>query len=189
MQIKSKRHVRGNRRELLRHHHLLALLLQRFAIALIRNFLRALKRLFHVAVFLDQIGGALFADALCAGNIVDGVAHQGHHVDHLLGWHAQNFLDLGLIHDDVTFGAARTAAQDADVFVDKLHHVLVIRDEQDVQIFLCSLLGQRPDHVVGFIALVFEDRQPQRFAQPPHMRDLRRELLRHRRPLRFVLLK
>src|SRR6266705_2651023 len=77
-QVEFQRHIRGNRRKLLGHHHLLALLLERFAISLVWNFTGMVERVFHAPVFLNQFGRAFFADAFCARNVVHRVAQQRH---------------------------------------------------------------------------------------------------------------
>src|SRR2546429_1867892 len=52
------------------------LLLERFAISLVGDFVGMIQRVLHASVFLNQLGRAFFADALRAGNVVHRVAEQ-----------------------------------------------------------------------------------------------------------------
>ncbi len=73
----------------------LAILLQRFAIGLALHFRGVIEHRVETAEFLDQVDAALVADAGRAGNVVDGVAAQRHHVDDFFGRHAENLLHPG----------------------------------------------------------------------------------------------
>ncbi len=61
------------------------------------------------------------------GNIVDGVAAEGHHVDDALGRDTEDFLDLGGIADQIIF----RWIQDLNIVVYELHHVFVAGDHVD----------------------------------------------------------
>ena len=78
--------------ELFAEQHHVAIVLQRLAIGLALDFGGALERGFDGAEALDELDRALVADAGSAGNVVDGVAAQGHDVDDALGRHAEDFL-------------------------------------------------------------------------------------------------
>ena len=189
VQIQFQRHIDGNRRELLGHHHLLALLLERFAITLVRDFIGMIQRLLHAAIFLDQLGRAFFADPLRARNVVDGIAQQRHQIDYSFGWNTENFFHFFFVDDDVCFCAARSRPQRSNVFPDKLHHVLVVADDQHLELFLRGLHRQRANNVVGLVTLKLQDRQAHRFAQLSNVGNLHGEVVGHRRALRFVLFK
>ncbi len=73
----------------------IAILLERFAIALALDLGGAIEDGFHAAEFDDQVDAALVADAGRAGNVVDGVAAQSHHVDDLFRRHAEDLGHLG----------------------------------------------------------------------------------------------
>ena len=90
------------------------------------------------AELLDQLDGAFVADAGRAGDVVDGVAAQGHDVDDALGRDAEDGFDAGGIEDEVVF----RRIEDGDVFVDELHHVLVGGDDVDV-VAECGELAAR----------------------------------------------
>lgn len=89
----------------------------------------------------------------------------------------------------IGFRSARSGAQCADVFPHQLHHVFVIRDDQNFQILFRGLHRQTADHVVRFKSLKLQHRQLHGFAQTPHVRNLQRQFVRHRRALRLVLIK
>ncbi len=144
------------------------------------------ERILHAAVFPNQLGRAFFPDALRAGNVVHGVAHQRHHVDHFFGRHTQNLSHFFLIDNDVPLRSARTRSQNAHSTIDELHHVLVVGDDQHFDIFLRRLRGHRANDVIGLISLKLEDRQTHRLAETPDVWQLNGHVIRHRRPLRFI---
>ena len=187
VQIELQRHVGGDGGELLGEHHLFALLLEGFAVALVGNFAGVVQSVFHAAVFADQLGGALFANAFGTGNVVNGVAHEGHHVDHFAGRDAENLLDPRFVHDGVALAATRAGAQDMDAVADELQHVLVVGDEQDIEVFLRGLPGQYADDVVGFVAVEFENGHAHGLAQAAHVGELDGEIVGHGRALGLVL--
>ena len=189
MQIQLQRHVRRDCRQLLGHHHLLALLLQRLAIALVGNFAGMIQRVLDASVFLDQFGCSLLADSLRARDVVHRVAHQRHQVDHLLRRHAQNLFHFFLIHKNVGLRTARSRPQRSNIISHQLHHVLVVRNDQHFELLFRPLHGQRANHVVRFITLKLQNRQTHRFAQLSNIWNLHGEIVRHRRALRFVFFK
>ena len=77
--------------------------------------------------------------------------------------------------------------EDADAVADELIEILVARDDRHLEAGRGRLLRQRPDHIVGFVALGGEDRHAERLARRVHHRDLLGELVRHRRAVRFVV--
>ena len=84
-------------------------------------------------------------------------------------------------------GAFVARVEDADAVADELKEVLVARDDRDVEAGRRRLHRQRPDHIVGFVALGGEDRHAERLARGVHHRNLLRELVRHRRAVRLVV--
>ena len=131
----------------------------------------------------DQLAGALVADAGHPFDVVDRVAHQGHHVDDLLRRDAEFLLHAA----GVVPGAFVARIEDADAAADELKEVLVHRDDRDVESRRRRLDRQRADDVVGLVALGGEDRNAERFAGGVHHLDLLRELVRHRRPVGLVV--
>ena len=78
----------------------------------------------------DQVARALLPDAGHAGDVVDGVPHQGQDVHHALGRHAELLLHhLAVVHHRPRAFAA--GVQDQDVVAHQLQQVLVARDHHD----------------------------------------------------------
>ena len=75
---------------------------------------------------LDQLGGALLADPLHAGNVVGRVADQRAQIEQLLGRHAEALLDFG-----GPVAAVLHRVEQRDALADELHQVLVGRDDRD----------------------------------------------------------
>ena len=69
---------------------------------------------------------------------------------------------------------------------DELQHVLVAGDDEDVEILLGGLARQSADHVVGFVAGIFQDGQAHGFAIAAHEGNLDGEIVGHGRALGFV---
>ena len=168
---------------------MLALLLQRLAIPLIRNFVRVIQSLLNASIFFDQLRGAFFSNPLRAGNIVNRVAQQRHVVHNFVRWHAENLFHFFLVDKNVALRTARSRAQRTHILPDELHHVLIVRNDQHIQILFRALNRHRANHVVRFISFHFQDWQLHRLAQPLHVRQLRAHLIRHRLALRFVFFK
>ncbi len=186
LQIQFQRNFGFNGGELFAHQHLFFLLLQRFAITLVWNFVGVGECVLHRAVFLNQFGGALFADSFCSGNVVDGVAEQRHQINDLCGRHAENFFHFCGVDDGVRLGAARTGTQNAHAGVDELHHVLVVADDQHVEIVRRGLLCQGADDIVGFIAIQFQNRHAHGLAKAADVGKLHTHLVGHGRAMGFV---
>jgi len=72
---------------------------------------------------------------------------------------------------------------------DQLHHIFVVGNHEHIQILLRGLQRHGADHVVRFVSLHFQNRQPHGLAQSPHKRQLHTHFIRHRLPLRFVFFK
>ena len=70
---------------------------------------------------------------------------------------------------------------------DQLKKVLVARHDSDVESCRRGLHRQRPDDVVGFVALGGQDSDAERLARGVHHRDLLGELVRHRRAVGLVV--
>ena len=68
---------------------------QRLAVSLLLDLGGVVERGFNRAEAADQLHRSLVADAGRAGDVVDGVAAQRHHVHHPLGRHAQDLFHLG----------------------------------------------------------------------------------------------
>jgi hypothetical protein len=165
---------------------LIAAVLERFAVALVFNFGGGIESRLGRTESANDFARAFFADAFGAGNVVDRIAHQRHHVDNFLRWHAHQFFDLGFVHHDVRFGRARSGAQHAHAPADQLHHVFVAGDDGHVELALIGLARECADDVVGFVTRRFEHGQAHGFANFSHVGQLHGEIFGHRRALRLV---
>ena len=81
----------------------LAIVLQRFAVSFLFDFGGAFQGLLDGAEALDDLDRTFVADAGSAGNVVDGVAAQGHHIDHALGRHAEDLFHFGGVANQIVF--------------------------------------------------------------------------------------
>ena len=132
--IELDRGVGGDAGKLLRENHLFAAVEQRFAIALVFDLGGVVEGCFDRSKAPDQFARAFIADAFGAGDVVDGIAHQGHDVGDLLGRDAHDFFDFGGIEDDIGLAGALAGPQDANAAADQLHHVFVAGDDVDVDV-------------------------------------------------------
>ena len=139
---------------------------------------------FYAAELLDEFDGAFVTDAGRTGDVVDGIAAQGHDVDDLLGWYAKDFDDFGRVDDEVVF----LRVEDANVLGDELHHVLVAGDDEDFVVLFAGLAGQGAEDVVGFKADGFEDGDMQDFEGAADVGELTGEVFGHSGALGFVAL-
>ncbi len=131
---------------------------------------------------LDDLHRTFVADAGRSGNIVDGVAPQRHHVHDPLRRHAQNFLHLRRIADQVVL----RRIQNLHFVVDQLHHVFVAGNDIHRMRRLGRLARQSADHVVGLEAHHLQDRNAVRLERPPDIRNLLHQVFRHGRAVGLV---
>ena len=168
--------------QFLRQQYGIAILLERFAIALALHLGGAIEHRFHAAEFDNQIHAALVADAGRAGYVIDRVAAQRHYVNHLFRQHAQHFPHLFRVENQVVF----LRIEHLHLRRDKLHHVLVAGDDEDLVSALGSLARQGADHVVGLESLHLENGDVQRFKRAANVGDLAAQVLGHGFPLGLV---
>ncbi len=123
----------------------------------------------------DQSGRGFWADAVNAGNIVDGIAHQREHIAELFGRDTEFFLDLGraqphVLHrvEHVDRAAMRVA--------DQLHQILVRTDDGDVPAPLRRLDRIGGDDIVGFQPGLFDAWQRERASGVADQRELRAQI-------------
>src|SRR5436190_1019555 len=154
-----------------------------FALPLVLDLARVGQQVFEIAVLGDQIAGPLLADPGHALDVVDRVAHQREHVDDLPGRDAE----LLLHRRGVVPGAFFLRVVDLEAVVHQLVEVLVSRDDRHLESRRDRLGRQRPDHVVGLVALRREDRHAHRLAGLVHPGNLLGEIARHRRAVGLVV--
>ena len=157
---------------------------------------RAFERRFCAAVLLNQLPRANLADAglaaLAGGglliriagarNIVNRIAHESHDVGNFFRRDAHDFFDFFLVNDEVGLGWI----EHADLGGDELHEVLVARDDENLEILLGGLAGERADNVVCFVAGIFEDGQAHGLAKAADVGELYREIFGHGRALSLI---
>ena len=148
---------------------------QRFAIGLALHFFGVVQRVFQGAKALDDFDRAFVADARRAGDIIDGVAAQGHHVNYLLRTDAQNFFHLGAVADQIIF----RRIQHADFVIHQLQHVLVTGDDKDLIVLRGGFAAQSANHVIGLKALRLKNGNAVSFQRAPYVRHLLNEVMRH----------
>ena len=125
------------RRQLARHERLVAILLELLALRrleLVEIFVDAFER----SVLADQRLRALLADAGNAGDVVDGVAPDGHDVDDFLRRQAERFLDAFRVVQHFAAGVV-----ERDAVADELEEILVGGGDDDVVAAVARDAGQR----------------------------------------------
>ena len=124
----------------------------------------------------------LRADFLDPGHVVHAVADQGEIVHHLRGFNPELALDPRFIEIFAGHGIDQLHHR-----VDELRNVLVAggNDGQNAERF--GLFRQRTDDIVGFHAFNHQQRPAQRADAIVQRFDLLDQILRHRRPIGFVL--
>jgi hypothetical protein len=136
----------------------------------------------EVAIFVDQLGGGLDADAGRARHVVDAVAAQGLNVDDLVR------IDAELLEHLLALDAqALHRVEHRDAVADQLHQVLVGRDDDGLAAQLAHAAGIGGDQVVGLVAGQLDGRHAERQRRLAHQRELRDQVLGRRRPMGLVL--
>ena len=135
----------------------------------------------------DQLRRGLLADAGHARDVVGRVALERLVVDHLVGPQPEPLVDLrDVVHHRVLDAGARR--HQPDPRRDELEHVEVDGDDRRLEVVArVELLRDRPDDVVGLVALHLVDRDPERLDDLADLRELVAEVVRHLRPGRLVL--
>ena len=181
--VELHRHVRVNRHQLAAGAGVGRVGQQRLALLFRLHLAGPLQQGVERPVGGDEVARALLADAGHALHVVGGVAHDGEHVDHLRGQHAElRPHAFGIEPRAVVFRVV-----DADRPLDELEEVLVAGDDRHLVALRRRLAGQRADDVVGLEALVRQDRHAHRLAGLVHPRDLLLQILRHRGAVGLVL--
>jgi hypothetical protein len=161
-------------REITREERLIA---PRFELLPLRRF-RAIEvriELVERSEFCDQCLRPLLSDAGNAGDVVDRIAPDRHDIDDLFGLDTKRFFHAGSVVHDLASGVV-----EADPFADELEKILVRSDDHDLVSRLARLAGERADHVVGLVLLTRDDRNSEALDDLADVRNLRREVVRHR---------
>ena len=78
------------------------------------------------------------------GDIVAGISHESHHLDHTIGVHSELFDDILTSEPFVLH-----RIQHVDVRRNQLHHILVTTNDGDLHPLCFTLLGQGANDVIG----------------------------------------
>jgi len=160
----------------------IAVIEQRFPICLFFDLVCVLKRVLERAEALDDLDGALVADPGRAGHVIDRIATERHHVDHLPRWHAKDLLDLRRVTDQVVF----LRIEDADAVADKLVHVLVRGDDEHLVSGDSGFVRERADHIVSLVVLLLDHRDAIRRERALDVGHLLPQVRRHLRAIGLV---
>jgi len=141
------------------------------------EFAAVSQDLVQVAVLFHQVPGPLLADALHALDVVAGIPHEGEHVHHLSGSHAEAFLDPSLIDPDLAIPVVQYL--DLPGIIHQLQQVLVRTHDHRGEPCSRCLAGQGAQDVIGLEARQLHDGNVQGQDQLPDQGDLRPEVLGH----------
>ena len=136
----------------------------------------------QVAIGGDPFLGRDLAHARHPRHVVHAVSHERQDVGDLLRPDPEEFLDARLVQELL---APRVV--DADAGRNELEHVLVRRNDDDLEALCRRLLRQRSDDIVRLVARKLQDRDAVRVEHPADVSDLRRQVRGHRQPVRLVL--
>ena len=132
---------------------------------------------------MQQRLGGLFAHARHAGNVIRGVAHQRQEINNQLWRDAVLGNHLIRPEDSVGHGIDQ-----GDARRHQLGHVFIAGADQDWATCPFRFPRQGANHIVSFDARDSHQRQPHRFHHLMQRLNLRAQIVRHRRAVRFVML-
>ena len=154
---------------------------QGLAALVLLDLARAGQERVEIAVFVDQQGRGLDADARRAGHIVDAVAAQGLDVDHLVRPHAELLIYLLGADAQVLHGV-----EHRHPLAHQLHQVLVGGDDHRLPAQVAHLAGIGGDQVVGLVAGQLDGRHAEGPRGVAHQGELRHQVLGRRRAVGLV---
>src|SRR6202034_3229251 len=83
--------------------HRVPVVFERLTVGLPFHLRGTIERRLDAAELLDQFDRTLVSDSWSTRNVVDGIAAQSHHIDHLLRRHSQYLDHFLAIQDEVIF--------------------------------------------------------------------------------------
>ncbi len=137
------------------------------------------------AIFLQELGGRLFAHAAHTGDVVRAVTDQALVINELPGLQPVPLLDAGLIVND-RVGVLAAGGQHPGVVVNELKGIGVAGDDEGLHSLLGCLAGQSAQHVVGFVTLGGENRDVEGFNDLVDALQLGGQFLGHGLTVGFV---
>ncbi len=176
-----ERHPVVEQHELSRDPRLFGVLDQRLPAFRLLDFTGAGEQRVEIAIFGDQLCRSLDADAGYAGHVVDAVAGQCLHFDNLV-WRDAEFLDhLGDPQAAILHGVVH-----GDLFGHQLHQILVGGYDGGGRAALTGFADIGRNQVVGLETALFDARQVEGADGVADQRELRDQVVRRRRPVRFI---
>src|SRR3954453_5668903 len=154
LQIEVDRDVYIDRDQLFAAQHHTPIVQQRFALRLALHFFGMIERILHGSEALDQLNRSFVPDSGSAGDVVDRVSAQRHHINYLTGPDAEDLFHFRGIADQIIFGWI----QHADAVAHELKHVLVARNNIHGISGSDRLVRQGADSVVSLKTRLFQYR-------------------------------
>ena len=141
-----------------------------------------LNNVVQVFVALQPFYRGFRATLVYSGDVVDLVSDQGEVIDDLLRGHAEFFHHAVPVHPRLGHGIDQ-----GDVIADQLRHILVAGRHHHINALAGRFVGKGADHIVGLNARHCQQRQSHGLDDLVDGFDLAGEILRHGRPVSFVL--
>ena len=148
LEVQLNGHIAVNRDLLFAVENLLAVVQQRLTVGLFLNFGGVLESIFQRPEAADNLDRTFVPNSRRSGDVINRVAAQRHHVNHLLGTHSQDLFHLGGIADQVVFGRI----EHADFVVHQLQHVFVTGNHIHGMARGRGLARQGPNYIIGLKA-------------------------------------
>ena len=136
----------------------------------------------EIAVFVDELGGGLDANAGRAGHVVGGIARQSLHVHHFAWRHAEivhhlRLADAPLLARARRSGDARRGIEHRDAGLDQLHQILVGGNDEHVGAPVAGLARIGGDEIVSLKPVLLQRDEAECARSLPHQRKLRDQIL------------
>ncbi len=145
------------------------------------DFIEAGQQILNRTELGDKLDGRLLPDSRHPRHVVGAIAGQRLHFHHLVRGAAEALLHLLQPEDLVLHGI-----EHAHPLGNDLHQILVARNDGHLHPFGGMLSGQRSDDIIGLVALNLQRRQVESPHQILDQRNLRHQVLRHRRAVGLV---
>ena len=168
--------------EFLRDEDLIGVLDQGLAALGLFDLFGAFEKLLDGAVFVQQLGGGLHANAGGAGDVIGAVACERLDIDDLFRADAELLEDLIAPERLVLH-----CVEHGDLVRHQLHEVLIGRDDGDARALGLGLAGISGDEVVGFVAFNLKRVAGKGDGGFAHQRELRAKVFRRLVPVRLVV--
>ena len=181
--VKGQRHIRMDPQQLAAGSRLVGMRNQRLAILPLGNLRGTSQELVERPECGNQVASAFLADARNSFHVVDGVSHQSEDIHDLFGRHTELVLDAAGVVPD----AFVARIEHANAVAHQLKEVLVAGDDRDGVAGRGCALGHRANDIVGFIALLGQDRHAERLAGAMYEGNLFGQLRWHWPAIGFVI--